>query len=502
MKARRDKARELKSCFNCFIPGHRNTECRSQSSCRICSGSHNTLLHQEASPDTRVGVNYAANGTITTLSMTANVKITGPAGHTLVARALLDSGASQSLVTSRVVQAVQATTEVHRTNFSGVANMPAPTSAKRVHLFVSPLQGPLKKLPITAAVFDMVAGDSPCLPAPEVRKLPHIRGLQLADPKFDMPGRIDILIGVDLLDSILIMESRHGAPGTATAYNTIFGWTVLSHFGESSGNTNICITTQKIEPELEDGDYLLQRLWKQEEVEPPQPAFSPEELLVQEHYSNNLSYNSISCRYTVRLPIRKESPALGDSRTQALQRFRANERGTINKGTYAKFQQVVQEYLDLGHAQPVNTSTIISNQPYYLPMHAVMKHSSTSTKLRVVFDASAKSITGISLNQTLMVGPTIHPTLENILLRFRSYPVALSGDIAKMYREVELDAADRHLHRFLWRPKPEDQISEYEMTRVTFGVAASPHLAIRTLQQTAQDHSTDPVASYHVLQWF
>ena len=78
--------------------------------------------------------------------------------------------------------------------------------------------------------------------------------------------------------------------------------------------------------------------------------------------------------------------------------------------------------------------------------------------------------------------------------------MALSGDIAKMYREVELDAADRHLHRFLlWKPTPEDQISEYEMTRVTFGVA---HLAIRTLQQTAQDHSTDPAASYHILQSF
>ena len=218
--------------------------------------------------------------------------------------------------------------------------------------------------------------------------------------------------------------------------------------------------------------------------------------------TNNLSYNSISCRYTFRLPIRKESPALGDSRTQALQRFKANEKATINKGAYSKFQQVVQEYLDLGHAQPVNISTTINEQPYYLPMHAVMKHSSTSTKLRVVFDASAKSTNGISLNQTLMVGPTLHPTLENILLRFRSYPVDLPGDIVKMYQRVELDAADRHLHRFLWRPSPEDQISEYQMTRVTFGVAASPHLAIRTLQQTAQDHSTDPLASYHILQSF
>ena len=298
------------------------------------------------------------------------------------------------------------------------------------------------------------------------------------------------------------MESRTGAPGTASAYNTIFGWAVFGQYGQGEGKTNICISTRKMEPELDQGDQLLQRFWKIEEVDLPQPTFSPKESLAQEHYADNVTYNSVSYRYTVKLPVKKEAPDLGDSRTQALQRFMANERKTMKKGTYDKFQQVVQEYLDLGHAQPVNSSTSITSKPYYLPMHAVLKDSSSSTKLRVVFDASAQTTNGISLNQTLMVGPTLHPMLENILLHFRSYPIALSGDIAKMYRAVELNASDRHLHHFLWRPTPENQITYFEMTRVTFVVAASPHLAIRTLQQTAQDHSTDPAASYHVLHSF
>ena len=135
---------------------------------------------------------------------------------------------------------------------------------------------------------------------------------------------------------------------------------------------------------------------------------------------------------------------------------------------------------------------------YYLPMHAVQKESSTSTKTSVVFDASARTSTGQSLNDTLMVGPTLHPTLETILIRFRSYSIALTGDIAKMYRGMEISPSDRHLHRFLWRKNPTDPIQEYKMTRVTFGVAASPYLAVRTLQQTAKDHSQDPVASYHI----
>ena len=132
-------------------------------------------------------------------------------------------------------------------------------------------------------------------------------------------------------------------------------------------------------------------------------------------------------------------------------------------------------------------------------MHGVFKQSSTSTKLRVVFDGSAVSTTGTSLNQSLMVGPTRHPTLENIILKFRSYPIALTADVSKMYREVELSNSDRDFHRFLWRSTPEKVIQDYRMTRVTFGVSASPYLAVRTLQQTAADHGQDhPEAAQHI----
>ena len=65
-------------------------------------------------------------------------------------------------------------------------------------------------------------------------------------------------------------------------------------------------------------------------------------------------------------------------------------------------------------------------------MHAVRKGHSTKTKVRVVFDASAKSASGLSLNDTLLVGPTIYPPLIDVLLRFRLHCVALTADISKM----------------------------------------------------------------------
>ena len=203
------------------------------------------------------------------------------------------------------------------------------------------------------------------------------------------------------------------------------------------------------------------------------------------------------------LPRKQGIPALGDSRAQALSRYVHNESSILRRKIWRPFQDVVQSYLDLGHAEMVPQAELHVANNYYLPMHSVTKQSSTTTRLRVVFDGSAASTSGISLNQSLMIGPTLHPTLGAILIKFRTYPVAVTADISKMYREVSLSHQDKDLHRFLWRPTPQDQISDYRMTRVTFGVSASPYLAVRTLQQAAKDHGDGyPGASLHILRSF
>ena len=93
-------------------------------------------------------------------------------------------------------------------------------------------------------------------------------------------------------------------------------------------------------------------------------------------------------------------------------------------------------------------------------MHAVRKEHSSTTKLRVVFDASAKSASGISLNDLLLVGPTVHSPLIDVLLRFRLHRVALTADVSKMYRAIELVSSDRDLHRFVWRRTPEEPLQD------------------------------------------
>ena len=128
---------------------------------------------------------------------------------------------------------------------------------------------------------------------------------------------------------------------------------------------------------------------------------------------------------------------------------------------------------------------------FYLPMHAVYQASSSTTKIRAVFDASAKSSTNVSLNDTLLVGPTVHPKLVDVLLRFRTHPVALTADVSKMYRAVELVDDDKDFHRFVWRSDPKDCLVDYRMTRVTFGVAAFSFAANMAVNQNAIDHTLE-----------
>jgi hypothetical protein len=87
----------------------------------------------------------------------------------------------------------------------------------------------------------------------------------------------------------------------------------------------------------------------------------------------------------------------------------------------------MDEYLSLGHMQPVpkeydssydNTSNKLT---FFIPHHAVYKESSTTTITRVVCDASAKSTTGVSLNDIFIVGPTIQQDFISIILRFRMH---------------------------------------------------------------------------------
>ena len=500
------KARNL--CTNCLAGGHTLSNCKSSYRCRDCGQNHHTTIHQQAATAPPV------NNTVATchqvpdaLMTTAQVLLIGPRGQEVKARALIDSGAGLSLISHKVAQTLGLPLSPSKLQLTGVQGTSCKPAKFLTSLTISPLHNREKKIQCTPAVVQVVTSDLPPEKMEPVTELPHLIGLHLADEHYNLPGRIDILLGADLAPQIMSKRMlRTGKDTEPMAQATEFGW-VISGPATRIHHSTSAHTANHTLPQPEEGphtDELVYEFWKSEEVPgEEEPSLSHQEEQAELHYVSNTIYSSESCRYQVTLPKKHELFPLGDSRAQAASRYLANEKSIIRRNIWEPFQQVIQQYLDLGHAEKVPLSEPPPISSYYLPMHAVFKDSSSSTKLRVVFDGSALTTSGTSLNQALLIGPTLQPTLSDILLKFRVYPIALNSDISKMYREVLLHPPDKDLHRFVWRATPSAPLQDYRMCRVTFGVSASPYLAVRTLQQTARSHGGDyPEVTHHILNSF
>ena len=203
----------------------------------------------------------------------------------------------------------------------------------------------------------------------------------------------------------------------------------------------------------------------------------------------------------VRLPKQEPRKELGKSREVALRRYLSNEHALKRKDRWNSFNQGVAEYLQMGHAEkvPVQAMGRPVSSVYYLPMHGVLKEASSTTKLRIVFDASAKSTSGNSLNDILLSGLSLYPLLPTIVNRFRLHKIGMSGDISKMFREVCLHPEDFDLHQFLHR-EDSGEIIDCRMKRLTF---ASAYLASQVLRQLVSDYSDEfPTAAALIEQAF
>ncbi|XP_076249549.1 uncharacterized protein LOC143188915 [Calliopsis andreniformis] len=141
------------------------------------------------------------------------------------------------------------------------------------------------------------------------------------------------------------------------------------------------------------------------------------------------------------------------------------------------------EYLALEHVTQVDT---FDAPGFYLSHHAVIKLSSTTAKLRVVFNGSAKTGSGLSLNDALMVGPTIQDDLFTLRLRFMMYAFVITGDIEKIYCQFLVRPEDRAYRHISWRDDS-GNLKTFELNVVTFGLSSAPYLAIRCLHQLAND---------------
>ena len=284
---------------------------------------------------------------------------------------------------------------------------------------------------------------------------------------------------------------RNSSCGGPLATNTAFGWVLSGDISKPASQRVLCshVTLEQ----------LVQRFWETEEVDRG-TLMTDEETQVERHFMDTHSCLP-SGRFMVRLPVQATISQLGYSRVQAVKRLQSQERRLLQDvDKYRMYREFIKEYIDMGHMRLVNSQQPLpSTQCYYLPHHAVIKESSTTTKLCVVFDASAKSSTGLSLNDVLKVGPKTQQDLFSILIRFRTHPIALVADVEKMFRQILVHPNDVHLQRIVWRNTPEETIQDYELLTVTYGTASAPYQSTRCLNQLAVDEEASFQAASKVV---
>ncbi|XP_043258045.1 uncharacterized protein LOC122400588 [Colletes gigas] len=502
VRDRLNTVKRTKLCLNCLRPNHTVINCR-LGNCRKCDKKHHTLLHFPTEPQ---GVrdnneplstpSTSANTVKTALTVsydseillgTAQITILDKYSKEHTCRVLLDSGSQTHFITQRLAELLQLEKGKIDLSFSGLGQLN--TQAKYVvktgiKSKTSPFRAQVKFIALPS-----ITGRLP-LRQIDISDLELPRHIQLADPAFHIPGEIDALIGNALFYDLLETGQIKLNKSSIILQNTQVGWIVTGEVDSKRRNNShkanrFCHLATSL-------DTQINRFWEMEEI-PQQNFLSAEERECEAHFVENTTRNEQG-RYMVRLPFNDRRSLLGDSKAMALKRFYNLERKLqIQTELKTQYTEFLKEYSKLGHMTEVKDD---NNLGYYLPHHAVIKESSSTTKVRVVFDASAKTSSGLSLNDTLLIGPTIQNTLFSILIRFRQHTFVLTADIEKMFRQIIVHPDDRDYQKIVWRDSINDAIRTFKLNTVTYGTTPAPFLATRSLKQLALDEAKSyPIAS-------
>ncbi|GFT33025.1 integrase catalytic domain-containing protein [Trichonephila clavipes] len=238
-------------------------------------------------------------------------------------------------------------------------------------------------------------------------------------------------------------------------------------------------------------DDNLQKFWEIETINEGQKPLSKEEGYCENHNQMTHTRNDAG-RYVVQMPV-KDIQGLGHSKGLALKRLdQLWRRLSKDKQMENLYSEFLQQYLDFGHMEKVEKhfdKTSANSICYYLPHHGVFRPDKTTTKLRVVFNGSASTTSGLSLNDLLLKGEVKEDIFE-IMTRFRTHKYAFTTDIQMMFRQIFIDPVKQNLLRIMWKTGAYEEPDIYRLKTVTYGTASALFLAIRTLKQLAMDEAS------------
>ncbi|XP_064622592.1 uncharacterized protein LOC135484832 [Lineus longissimus] len=511
-----DKVKSLKLCFNCFA-SHYVKDCNSRH-CQRCGKKHHTLIHYDREPELpeeeqvqglrqktefpkSVGLVKAITGPKEILMQSTLARIESR-GAISVARILFDTGSGVSFISNKMARKLDLRGPKVEAEFSlaGGNQMRLKTERVKFHLSSAIPNWKGEEFEIEAYTVDQPSMDLNCVRV-DLSKLQHLQGLQIADTYPRESAEIDVMLGLEDTTNILLPVRKTGPPGMPTATKSHFGW-VLSGIcpveepNQRHGKIGMVNTCHRVS--LENETDFAARHWDLEHLgilpnEVKHQATELETDALQQHLDNTKLVDGHYVTGLIRHPDWKDK-SLESNRTLAEKRLEGLERRLQRDPDLGKaYQEQIQELVDKGRAEKVEELEKQAQAIWYLPHHPVVRMDKSTTKVRVVFDGSAKGPEGVSLNDTLLSGPALQPDPLAILLRFRKHKVALVADIEKMFLQIGMQTGDQDLQRFLWRDMDTSKKPDvYRLKTVTFGLKSSPFSSIKTVV----DHALTQTKEY------
>ncbi|KAI2668878.1 Polyprotein P3 [Labeo rohita] len=486
-------------CWRCGR-GHHAVNCTLKALCSTCNRKHLQALHdvneqgratEEAVPAS--AVLYVDRPTCDNKILLKVTKVLLQNGNrSMEAYAILDDGSERTIILHKAVQKLNLKGQPEDLVLRTVRQDTQTIHGAAVTFTVSSVTNPRKLFRIRRAFTANSLGLAEHTHPVKVlqKRYKHLAGLPLQHLYKVKPV---VLIGSDCPHLITPIEPvRLGPPGGPAAVRTRLGWTLQGPAQELTSRLSPqqCFFTS-LWP-CNDLYANVEKLWKmdilpyQNEKVLTRSRQDQECIQLLQDKTVRVDVNGIQ-RYATPLLRAKGMPCLQAPKEAVLPQLRGIEnRLNKNHDQAAAYQEEIVRLLQAGYITKLSPEQVDhSRESWYIPHHLV-EHNG---KKRVVFNCSF-AYQGYNLNEYLLPGPPLSPSLLAVLLRFREHSIAISSDIRGMFHQVRLLPEDKLLLRFLWRDLQRDKTPDvYEWQVLPFGTTCSPCCATFALQKHVLDNS-------------
>ena len=454
-----------KRCTRCLSQFHETKACDKELECFYCKKkNHLSLLCEKAVPSQRSENSAITASTVGERKKVCLMSIMGEAKNKETGKSqeiliFFDYGSNRSFITKKLSKDLKLKTlekEILTVNAFGgkqckenseVLELELMTKEGEKSIFVNSIKQICDKMEVFEGIENL----------PE--KCPDSR-----EP--------DLLIGLDYFWQLV--KGKKQISSTLTVIETVFGDIVLREKqSELATAVNFVISTNE---ELKDWQIEASGLIEEEK----------EESVAYEMFQKSMQI--IDGRYQVGFPWKPTKQPLPSNLGLAYGRLKSVTNRLRDFPQRAKeYDEKFKEQKEQGIIEVVPPSSE-TDPVHYLPHHAVFNPEKPTTKLRIVFDGSAKTRKeNPSINECLFKGKTMLPELAGILLRSRTGKILLTGDIEKAFHQMLVNPEDRDMCRFLWlkdvnKGFTNDNIEHLRFKRVLFGLICSPFLLAAVLK--------------------